>query len=389
LLIKKQKMAWGEIVMKSKSELRVAIIGAGIAGSSVAVALKSKGIRADVYEKASELKEVGAGIGVRPPSVRAINKWGLKEDLEKVTTESRHMEIIAGDDQLLIRETWPVLTDDKSEAYARLIHRADLLDTLVAHIPADQLHLNHRVTEVIEHADYAEVKFENGKTIEADIVVAADGIHSPIRGQILGQHKPLYSGYLAHRALISYEDALGMSSEKNELRIYVDGDNSFYLLPLENRRQVSVDITVPGEFALRPELTKEQIMDSMKGFGPTLQKIVKKIKLEDIVSRPLSDLEPIDKWSTNTVTLIGDAAHAMLHNQGQGANMAIQDADVLADAIAEAVAGTVTPAEALKKYEEQRKPITQLYQKLSRLFPTDQAKTAFPEKEHFEKEAIN
>ena len=370
--------------MKSKAELRIAIIGGGIAGSSTAVALKSKGIRADVYEQAPAFTEVGAGIGVRPPSVHAINKWGLKEDFEKVSKESRYMEIIAGDDQVLIRETFPVLTDDKSEAYTRLIHRADLLDTLVAHIPEDQLHLNHRVTEVIDHGDYAEVKFENGKTIEADIVVAADGIHSPIRRQVLNnQQTPIYSGYLAHRALIPYEDALGMHSEENELRIYVDGDNSFYLLPIEHRRQVSVDITVPGEFALRPELTKEQIMDSMKGFGPTLQKIVDNIKLEDIVSRPLSDLEPMDKWSTNTVTLIGDAAHAMLHNQGQGANMAIQDADVLAEAIAEAVAGTVTPAEALRKYEEQRKPITKLYQNLSRLFPTDQAKTAFPEKAYF------
>ena len=300
------------------------------------------------------------------------------------------MEIIAGDDQVLIRETFPVLTDDKSEAYTRLIHRADLLDTLIAHIPADQLHLNHRVTEVIDHGDYAEVKFENGKTIEADIVVAADGIHSPIRQQVLGnQQKPIYSGYLAHRALIPYEDALGMHSEDNMLRIYVDGDNSFYLLPIEHRHQVSVDITVPGEFALRPVLTKEQIMDSMKGFGPTLQKIVDKIKLEDIVSRPLSDLEPFDKWCTNTVTLIGDAAHAMLHNQGQGANMAIQDADVLAEAIAEAVAGTVTVAETLQKYAEQRKPITKLYQDLSRLFPTEQAKTAFPEKEYFENKTVN
>ena len=175
-------------------------------GASTAVALKSKGIRADVYEQAPAFTEVGAGIGVRPPSVRAINKWGLKEDFEKVSAESRHMEIIAGDDQVLIRETFPVLTDDKSEAYTRLIHRADLLDTLVAHIPDDQLHLNHRVTEVIDHGDYAEVKFENGKTIEADIVVAADGIHSPIRRQVLGnQQTPVYSGYLAHRALIPYE----------------------------------------------------------------------------------------------------------------------------------------------------------------------------------------
>lgn len=68
------------------------------------------------------------------------------------------MEIIAGDDHVLLRETWPVLTDDKTEAYGRLIHRADLLDTITVQIPADQLHLNHRVTEVIDHGHYAEVK---------------------------------------------------------------------------------------------------------------------------------------------------------------------------------------------------------------------------------------
>ncbi|QCR32118.1 NAD(P)/FAD-dependent oxidoreductase [Lysinibacillus sp. SGAir0095] len=367
----------------STNSLRIAVIGGGIAGTAVANALKVRGIRADVYEQASEFAEVGAGIGLRPPSVNCFKKWDLYEALEKVTSRSDLMEIIQGDDQVLIRETWPVLTEDKTDAYARLIHRADVLDTLIAGVPEDQLHLNHRLTEIIDHGMYSEVKFANGNKIEADIVIAADGIRSPIRGQVLGQHEPVYSGYLAHRVLIPFEAALGMASEENILRIYVDGDNSFYLLPLENRNQVSVDITVPGEFAWRPELTKEEIMESIKGFGPTLQKIVENIKLEDIVSRPLCDLEPISKWSTKTITLIGDAAHAMLHNQGQGANMAIQDAEVLAEAISEAAAGTITVAQSLQKYEEQRKPITKLYQELSRLFPTDQAETAFPEKAHF------
>ncbi|WP_419959712.1 FAD-dependent oxidoreductase [Psychrobacillus sp. BM2] len=366
--------------MKSKAELRIAIIGGGIAGASTAIALNAKGIRADVYEQASSFGEVGAGIGIRPPSVRCFKEWGIYEALEKVTNRSDHMEIIAGDDHLLIKETWPVLTDDKTEAYSRLVHRADLLDTLVNNIPTDQLHLDHRCESIIDHGDYAEVKFSNGKTIEADIVVAADGIRSPIRNQVLEPVEAIYSGYLAHRVLIDFDQALGMASDENILRIYVDGDNSCYFLPLHNRNQVSVDITVPGEFAWRPELTKEEIMESIKGFGPTVQKVIENIKLEDIVTRPLCDLEPIDKWTTNTVALIGDSAHAMLHNQGQGANMAMQDAEVLAKAIAE----EATVVDALKKYEELRKPVTQLYQKLSRLFPSDQAKTAFPEKEHFE-----
>ncbi|MER2191716.1 MAG: NAD(P)/FAD-dependent oxidoreductase [Solibacillus sp.] len=370
--------------MTEKKDLRIAVIGSGIAGASVAVALKAKGIRADVYEQANVLAEVGAGIGIRTPSVVALKKWGLWNELEAVTEESPRMQIVGGDDMIFIEETWPVLVDDDSFSInTRLIHRADLLDLLANNIPADQIHLDHRLVDVVDHGTHAEVTFANGKTIEADIVIAADGIRSPIREKVIGNHEPVYSGYLAHRALIDFEDALGMALEDNTLRIYVDGDNSFYLMPLlKNRRQASVDITIPGEFALRPELTKEDLLEGIKGFGPTLQKVVEQIPFEKFVSRPLSDLEPFDKWSTNTVTLIGDAAHAMLHNQGQGANMAIQDADVLADVLAEAVAGAVTPAEALKNYEEQRKPITKLYQNLSRQFPTDQAKTAFPEKAH-------
>ena len=114
---------------------------------------------------------------------------------------------------------------------ARLVHRADLLDTLVNNIPADQLHLDHHCESIIDHGDYAEVKFANGKTIEADIVIAADGIRSPIRNQVLDPVEPVYSGYLAHRVLIDFDEALGMASDENILRIYVDGDNSCYFLP--------------------------------------------------------------------------------------------------------------------------------------------------------------
>ena len=365
-------------------ELRIAIIGGGIAGASLANALNAKGIKYDVYEQAPEFSEVGAGIGLRAPSVQAMKKWGLFDDVERVTEESSRMQIVAGDDQIFIEETWPVLVDgDSVSINTRLIHRADLIDLLTAHIPQEQIHLNHRLVEIKETDSHIEVTFDNGKTIEADIVIAADGIRSPIREALVGNHEPVYSGYLAHRALIDFDEAEGMAMEDNTLRIYVDGDSSWYMLPLlKNRRQASVDITIPGEFAWRPELTKDQLMDGVKGFGPTLQKVLAKVDMKDIVSRPLCDLVPFEKWSTDRVTLIGDAAHAMLHNQGQGANMAIQDADVLANVLEEVVADKKTIKEGLYDYQEARKPITKLYQDLSRLFPTQQAKTAFPEKEH-------
>lgn len=365
-------------------ELRIAIIGGGIAGASLANALNAKGIKYDLYEQASEFGEVGAGIGLRAPSVVAIKKWGIFDKVEAVTHEGERMQILAGDDQILIEETWPVLVDsEQNSVNTRLIHRADLIDFLTDGIPQESIHLNHRMVGIKEFDTHVEVSFDNGTVIEADVVVAADGIRSPIREQLIGNHEPVYSGYLAHRILIDFDAAEGMAMEDNTIRIYVDGDSSWYMLPLlKNRRQVSVDITIPGEFAWRPELTKEQLMEGVKGFGPTLQKVLEKVDMKDIISRPLCDLEPFEKWSTDRVTLLGDAAHAMLHNQGQGANMAIQDADVFADIIEEVVAGNFTVKEALYNYQEARKPVTKLYQNLSRLFPTQQAETAFPEKAH-------
>ncbi len=103
--------------------------------------------------------------------------------------------------------------------------------------------------------------------------------------------------------------------------------------------------------------------------------------IEDFTCRSLYDIEPLVSWSSGCVTLVGDAAHAMLHNQGQGANQAIQDGGALALALAE----TNTIAEALQLYETRRKPIATTYQELSRMFPSKEAETAFPEKEHFEK----
>ena len=363
-------------------ELRIAIIGGGIAGASIANALESKGMDYKLYEQAPEFSEVGAGIGIRTPSIVALKKWGLYEELVAVTEESPRMQVVMGDDTVLLEDEWPELKDmDGMSINTRLIHRADLIDVLFAKLPKDKLYLNHRAVNAKEFDSFVEIEFDNGNKIEADIVIAADGIRSPIRNILIGNHEPVYSGYLAHRGIIEFDDAEGTALEDSTLRVYVDGDNSWYMLPLlKNRRQVSIDITIPGEFSWRPELTKEELMEGVKGFGPALQRVLAKMDMKDIVSRPLSDLDPFEKWSTKRVTVIGDAAHAMLHNRGQGANMAIQDADVLGDVIEEIIQGKLSIEEGLNKYQEDRKPITKFYQEMSRVFPTQQSNAVFPEK---------
>ncbi len=191
---------------KEKSELRVAIIGGGIGGAATAVALKNQGIRAEVYEQASVLAEVGAEIGMRPPTVQLFKDWGIYDEVKKKSSQSDYMEILGGNGELIMKENWPVLTDNPEERWARLIHRADLLDTFLAHLPSDSIHLKHRCKSIIPYDDYTEVQFENGHSIEADLVIAADGIHSRIRTELFSSDEPVYSGFHAYRTIVDTED---------------------------------------------------------------------------------------------------------------------------------------------------------------------------------------
>ncbi|MED1605074.1 NAD(P)/FAD-dependent oxidoreductase [Cytobacillus kochii] len=366
--------------MKTISTIKVAIIGGGIGGAAAAIALHKQGIEVDVYEQAPIQREVGAGIGLRPPTIRYFKDWGIYDQIAKKSSESLYMEIIAGNGPVLIKEKWPVLTDNPEEQWARLIHRADLLDIFIAQLPKEKVHLSHRCHSIVENENYVEVLFENGHKIQADLVIAADGIRSIVRSKIFGDIQPVYSGFHAYRTIVDEDATIGMVSEENILRIYVDGQIQVYLLPLQHRKQVSVDITAPSSDASwRPKVTKDEILSHITNYHPNIQKLIESIPLDAFTCRPLYDIDTLDGWSSKRVTLVGDSAHAMLHNQGQGANMAIQDGGALAVALAE----STTIEEALSKYEAHRKPITKTYQELSRLFPSQEAKTAFPEKEYF------
>jgi salicylate hydroxylase len=368
------------IWMKKKSELRVVVIGGGLAGASTAIALRNEGINVEVYEQAPALKEVGAGIGLRPPTIKFFKEWGMYEGIEKVTTHSDYMELITGAGEVHSKERWPAMSENQEERYTRFVHRADLLDTLIAQLPPEIVHLNHRCSSIIHHENHCEIHFENGHSVEADLVIGADGIRSVVRSKVFGEIQPVYSGYHAYRLLISEEQTLGWVSSENNLRIAIEGDVQVYLLPLQNRKQVSLDITAPStDSAIRPVITKKDIINSVKKFSPTMIQIVENLNIEDFTCRALYDIDPLDRWSTSCVTLVGDAAHAMLHNIGQGANAAIQDAGLLAVAIRE----SETLPEALQKYESQRKPLTTIYQQLSRVFPKLEMESVLTEKDYY------
>lgn len=339
----------------------VAIIGAGYAGASTAKAISLLGANVTVYEQAPFSGEVGAGIGLRPSSMNAFREWGILDAITAVSTPSDEFEILTARGDLIMKMDWP--ETDVFGITTHLIHRRDFIDALLGVLPEGMVTFDHKLVTVEDLGDRARATFENGTVVEADLIIGADGITSLVRRQLFSDKAPVFSGEHAYRAVFAAADAHGLVTD-DDFRMYINELGSkLYLLPLGHRGQVSFDVTVPSDDASwAPELTREKLVQAMEGFDPRIEQITREIDMSIVNSRSAHDIDPVDVWHTDSVTILGDAAHAMLHHQGQGANSAVLDAKGIADALRDAD----SVASALALFQERRKPITDELQRISR-----------------------
>lgn len=348
---------------KQLQGVKIAVIGGGYGGACAAKALSLIGADVHVYEQATQIREVGAGIGLRPSSVEQFRKWGVFNEMAAVSSPSDSFEILTATGDLIMKEDWPGIHDYDEENKTRLIHRGDFIDALFKVLPADRVHLGYKMESIEDLGSTATVKFTNGESVTADLVIGADGIKSLVRDTLFSKRTPVYSGEHAFRAVISADHAYGLVTDDN-LRMYIaESGTKIYFLPLRHRNQVSFDITAPStDSSWAPVVTKEQMVSLMDGFDSRLVQITKDLDMADVNVRAVHDIDPVDVWHSDSVALLGDAAHSMLHHQGQGANSAILDAGALADSLVEAA----TVKEALALYQATRKPVTDELQRISR-----------------------
>jgi salicylate hydroxylase len=342
--------------------LTIAIVGAGYAGAAAAKALSLLGARVDVYEQATEIREVGAGIGLRPSTMDRFRQWGIFDAIAEVSSPSDYFEILTATGERILVEEWPGTEDFAERPKTHLIHRGDFIEALLGALPEGMVHLGHKLGTVEDRGARAVLTFTNGRTVEADLVVGADGIRSVVRTQLFTDAEPVFSGEHAYRAVISADAAYGMVVDDN-LRMYIGRGTKVYLLPLRHRGQVSFDITAlcpDGTWA--PKVTRDDIVATVRGFDERIVDIARDLDLDTVNIRAVYDIDPVDTWHSDSVVLVGDAAHSMLHHQGQGANSAILDAGALADALRD---NDSVPA-ALAAYQAARKPVTDELQRISR-----------------------
>lgn len=356
-------------------DLNVAVVGAGYGGAAVAKSLSLLGVNVNVYERATQIREVGAGIGLRPSTMNLFRRWGAFDAIASVTSPSDYFEILTATGHPIMKEAWPGINDGAQETKTHLIHRGDFIDALLGLLPKGMVHLGYKVTNIDDQGDHATLSFANGEQVTADLVIGADGIHSIVREQLFSDKPPVFSGEHAYRAVISADDAYGLVVDDN-FRMYIGRGTKVYVLPLRHRNQLSFDITaLCADSDWTPKVTKDDLLAVVDGFDERILNIVRDLDLDTVNIRAVYDIDPIDRWHSDSAVLLGDAAHSMLHHQGQGANSAIMDAGALEDALREAD----SVKETLALYQARRKPETDELQRISRQgWDEDEVDEVFP-----------
>ena len=336
---------------------RVAIIGGGIAGLAAALALHRRGVAVTVYEQAAELSEIGAGVQMTPNAMNALRLLGLEESAMAVAFEPESQILRSWRSGRVIYRT-PIRGVFRERFGAPLcsFHRADLLSVLAAPLPDRAIRLDARCVAIEPGEASAAAYFADGRTIEADIVVGADGIHSPVRTSLFGADSPRFTGCMCWRGLVPAERIPPGLIEPSSLNWMGPHGHvvHYYVRRGEMVNFVAIhDTDQWTEESWIREADRDELMATYAGWN---EKLLRLFECSDRYFKwGLFDREPLPRWTKGRVTLLGDSAHAMLPFLAQGAAMGIEDACTLGELVARLPDNL---DEALRRYEDLRVPRT-------------------------------
>ena len=347
---------------------RVAVVGAGIGGLALAGALAANGTPYVVHEQTRVLSEVGAGVQLSPNAVRPLRRLGLGPVLDEHGVRIEAMEVRGWNGRPVARTPLGAECERMFAAPYLTIHRAHLHEALLSLTGRDRLRLGERLRAAEETADGTGVRlaFDDGTVREADVVIGADGIHSTVR-ETLRTDAPVFSGLGIYRGLVPAE-ALPAQARERLVRLWLGPGGHFVCYPVASGAYLSYAATVPLTTGAPPResWSRPGDPDALRAvFGGWTGLVADVVAAVDSTHLwALYDRPPLRTWSTNRITLLGDAAHPMLPFMAQGANQAIEDAVVLAACVAGAAPGGLIAA--LRRYEQIRLPRVTRIQRQSR-----------------------
>ncbi|WP_380052587.1 FAD-dependent monooxygenase [Falsihalocynthiibacter sp. SS001] len=312
----------------------ISIVGAGIGGLTAAIALAHRGAQVTVFEQAPEIKEVGAGLQISPNGFTVLRALGLGDALAEIARRGSRVSLLEGHAG---REVFALdLTVNGADFPYYFVHRADLINLLADAAKAAGVTI--RLGKSVESVDISptpklKLKLKGGEVQYSDIVIGADGLHSIVRQALNGTARPKFTGQVAWRAVVPTPEHAGRDTT---VRVYMGPKRHMVCYPLRDGSITNiVAVQERSEWAAEgwnhPD-NPENVRAVFKEFCPSAQQLLERV--EDVNLWGLFRHPVAANWHDRHVAILGDAAHPTLPFMAQGAVMALEDAWVLAEALA-------------------------------------------------------
>jgi 6-hydroxynicotinate 3-monooxygenase len=341
-----------------------AVIGAGIGGLALAAFLSRNGTDVKVYEQASQFGRVGAGIQMSPNAVHVLRALGLETLLRRLAFQPPAWTNRVWDSgEYLFELTFGTEAETRYGAPYLLMHRGDLHAALFSAVPPELILFDRRLVGLDRGGAGLTLRFADGSSAIADVVIGADGVHSTVREILLGVEKPKFTGRVAHRTV--FPSALMQGLVVDACTKWWGPDRHIVIYPVNPRRDETYFVTsVPDpdwdveSWSARGEM--REVTQAFVGFHDDVQRVL--AACPQVHKWALFERDPLPRWSEGPIVLLGDACHPMTPYMAQGAASALEDAAILSRCI-EAVHEV---GEAFRRYEAIRLARTSRLQLTSR-----------------------
>ncbi|WP_281636121.1 FAD-dependent monooxygenase [Flavobacterium marginilacus] len=330
----------------------IVILGAGVGGLTTAIALRQKGFEnITIFEQRQTSVTIGAGIVLWANASKILNKLGLLTEVQKIGGKIKQMERWTDKEEFLgsinVSTIDTVIGATSYSASRKELQEILLKKTTDLKIP---VFYNHKAMQLSSSDNKAQVLFDNGGEIKADIVIGGDGrMNSAARQYVNGDNKPVYQNFVNWIGIVESDKPI-FSNAENVLDFWGYGER-FGIVPINKFKGYwAGGKSLPLNSPFKTKNNKEELLKLFATWSPKIENTIQLSKEENIKYIEVFDHNPISKWHKNNVCLIGDSAHAALPTSGQGACQAIEDGWELASVLEEAK----THYEAFAKFQKNR-----------------------------------
>jgi 2-polyprenyl-6-methoxyphenol hydroxylase-like FAD-dependent oxidoreductase len=324
---------------------KIAIIGGGIGGLTAAVALARTGVAAEVYEQAPVLEEVGAGVGLWPNAMTALEPLGLSGKVAQLAVTVTRQGLRRSDGTWLMCFSEGVMAQRWGAGFT-LVHRAELQQLLAGELDPSAIHLGARCTGFTNGDRAVTARFADGREVQADVLVGADGVHSAVRAALFGPAPLRYRGYVTVRGITP---AGSVPLPRDGTETWGRGAR-FGLGPTSGERIIWYATWNTAAGGKDDGDTAARLRELFGAWHHPIPAIIAATPQTALIRNDIYDRRPARTWSRGRVTMIGDAIHPMTPDLAQGACQAIVDATALATCLA----ADRDPRAALRDYERRR-----------------------------------